>query len=990
MRRVLALVWLLASLSLAALGQAYTTVTASNVTVDNGSGSAVNPPSGSSLCFLGVNNSGAPITYTPSGGSPVSGTVCQTLNSSGALTGTLQIANPATASPLGLLYTITVVNGSTTYLTIPTVGLSGTIFNFDSFSLPGTSSANGIGKAHLACASGAQWSSTTLPPGQNNQRCNTSGLWDSYPPANYCPAGMAYLVPQQGGTPICQAPTLEGNGAPSGSCFEKSTYLDVTGGGFYACTNGAWSLKSSSSPGVTSIQGAAGAFVFTGSGFSNCSTSGGTTTCTFTGGAGGISGQASGVVPLAGSATTLTSQSHINENTPGTTAVTQQLTDTSSVNSTPAGIDTNTGTSSDFVYARASTCPNVTSGTFSGCGFAVGLSASPADGNAAVVNWLRNSTLSLSRGALTIATNTIFHPTPAFEWDLAGNTYLPNLLSQRCLGTDSGGKVGGGTGCSFTLTTTGTSGPATFSGGILNIPQYSGGTVTFSGDLSGTSGGPQTVVGIQGKTLPTLARGYLFYDGSAMNWTGLPSMVVSSSTSITLACGQWIRATSSSAITITVPAPSAATGMCQSVIERGTGAGAITISPAGGTYDGASANLQQGQAMTVLNDGTNWHSTSPIIPGGHCTWTPGLTGNTLDCSGGSLSGMTAGQVAIAATASTVTSSKAIQGTDASLLSSGTISGIGSSLCTDANGGATTVGCSAGGGGLSGQTTNYLPKATSATASTTSSVIEDQGTAVVLHTSGTGFGVSWPEGTAISGVAGQDILYADSGSHTVKLSTNGGAASSICTAGNGLCSSTAPPQWQGYTFVADSTAASVTSPSMSVTAGELLVVNCRFGTGSACTVTDSGSNTWHALSSVNNSGVLNQMSWAIAAATGSVTFTVTQSSSVAGLSLVAMHYSGAGSSLNTSATGTSTTTSAFTTTQRTLNVYCVSIGALTTYQITQLGVWNSAGVSQSAINASNADQGCAWSVSNGQFYGAANPITAGSGNSPASSVLAFNF
>jgi hypothetical protein len=64
--------------------------------------------------------------------------------------------------------------------------------------------------------------------------------------------------------------------------------------------------------------------------------------------------------------------------------------------------------------------------------------------------------------------------------------------------------------------------------------------------------------------------------------------------------------------------------------------------------------------------------------------------------------MTAGQIPVAATATTVTSSVALQGTDTKILTSGTVSGTGASLCTDSNGGATTSGCSGG-----GTTTNSL-------------------------------------------------------------------------------------------------------------------------------------------------------------------------------------------------------------------------------------------------------------------------------------------
>jgi hypothetical protein len=65
--------------------------------------------------------------------------------------------------------------------------------------------------------------------------------------------------------------------------------------------------------------------------------------------------------------------------------------------------------------------------------------------------------------------------------------------------------------------------------------------------------------------------------------------------------------------------------------------------------------------------------------------------------GGSISGMTTGQVPIASGSASISSSKAIQGTDTNLLSSGTISASSAiPLCTDSNGGATTSGCPGGG------------------------------------------------------------------------------------------------------------------------------------------------------------------------------------------------------------------------------------------------------------------------------------------------------
>lgn len=87
---------------------------------------------------------------------------------------------------------------------------------------------------------------------------------------------------------------------------------------------------------------------------------------------------------------------------------------------------------------------------------------------------------------------------------------------------------------------------------------------------------------------------------------------------------------------------------------------------------------------------------------------------------GSLSGMTGGQIPVAATASTVTSSVPLQGTDTSILSSGTVSGVAAALCTDAQGGATTSGCPS--GGITNQVAKGIPANTSGTSTALDSTV----------------------------------------------------------------------------------------------------------------------------------------------------------------------------------------------------------------------------------------------------------------------------
>lgn len=298
----------------------------------------------------------------------------------------------------------------------------------------------------------------------------------------------------------------------------------------------------------------------------------------------------------------------------------------------------NNATSSAVIGAAAFTCPNVATNTINGCSLEIGKdNSSGTDASRVTVQYRYGGSIAANRGALSMST-TGGDPV-ALEWDFSGNVYLPKFPSIGCLGTDGSGKLGSGSGCGGSAIT----------------------SLTNDVNATGPGAASATVVGLRGHSLPTPALGYVFYDGTNLSWSGLPAMSVTSATSIALSCGQWIRTTAASTVTITLPTATASMGACQTVIERG-GTGTIAIATTTGTYDGASTNLQQDQAMTVVTDGTNWHSSSPIIPGVNCSWTGSLTGNTFNCSGGgtgTVNSGTAGQLAYYASTGT-----AVSGTNA--------------------------------------------------------------------------------------------------------------------------------------------------------------------------------------------------------------------------------------------------------------------------------------------------------------------------------------
>jgi len=104
-------------------------------------------------------------------------------------------------------------------------------------------------------------------------------------------------------------------------------------------------------------------------------------------------------------------------------------------------------------------------------------------------------------------------------------------------------------------------------------------------------------------------------------------------TSTTASCGQLVRVNNGSTpVTITMP-PGPPTG-CQVVVERQYNSSAtVTISPNGVPYDGVTTQLPVAEAVLVWTDGTNYHSSVPVIYGAGFTITPAATGLGLAANG---------------------------------------------------------------------------------------------------------------------------------------------------------------------------------------------------------------------------------------------------------------------------------------------------------------------------------------------------------------------
>jgi hypothetical protein len=311
------------------------------------------------------------------------------------------------------------------------------------------------------------------------------------------------------------------------------------------------------------------------------------------------------------------------------------------------------------------------------------------------------------------------------------------------------------------------------------------GCLSLGGDLGG-SDTSQTVVGLNGTNLAGLATGFLYNTTT----TGVPSIATATQLNTLV---KTLTGCNTANFVYTPQAADCVAGGAGTVTTSGTPASTYLASFSSSTAitgnSGATEDSSGNITAHSYTSGSGCTAAGSTATGGVCMteaastgWTPTAgddyiradsATHTLLCSqnGGAeaacvgsgssgLSGMTAGQVPIAATATTVTSSKAIVGTDSGLASAATISTTaGTPVCSTANGGVTTTSCTPltvaeGGTGLATLTSNAIYKG-AGTSNMTVSSLTDSGS--ILQTSDVTF-----EGPASNGfvieVPGNSTTY----------------------------------------------------------------------------------------------------------------------------------------------------------------------------------------------------------------------------------------
>ena len=189
------------------------------------------------------------------------------------------------------------------------------------------------------------------------------------------------------------------------------------------------------------------------------------------------------------------------------------------------------------------------------------------------------------------------------------------------------------------------------------------------------------------------------------------------------------------------------------------------------------------QRVYLVADGS---SSSDCLTGGgsdaHYCYSNGSSWNALGGGGGGSGTVTNIATGTGLTGGPITTTGTISCVDSTSSTKGCVQVDGTTIT--ATGG--VISAPGGGGGLSGQTPNYLPKATTATTSTGPSIVEDQGTGVVIHGTAPTNAMFFPTVVGTPTPVATDAGFGSDSSGNAVASDNGGVFSRVCTAANGVC------------------------------------------------------------------------------------------------------------------------------------------------------------------------------------------------------------